>query len=107
MFGHRLRTDLDSLKSNLSKVSCGKEHQKHWYSLRVNQREFRVGDLVYAENYATGPRWLPSRIVESSGNVLMDGRQGHEHTDQLIRQYVDSTVETDEEQLDYDDTYDF
>ena len=111
MFGRRLRTHLDSLKPNLSKkVSCGIEHQKHWYSLRVNQREFRVGDLVYARNYATGPKWLPGRIVESSGNVLftvvlMDGRQVHKHTDQLIRRYVDSTVQTDEEQLDYDDTY--
>ena len=110
MFGRRLRTHLDSLKPNLSKkVNHGKEHQKHWYSLRVNQREFRVGDLVYARNYATGPKWLPGRIVESSGNVLftvvlMDGHQVRKHTDQLIRRYVDSTGQTDGEQLDYDDT---
>ena len=91
------------------KVNRGKEHQKHWYSLRVNQWEFRVGDLVYARNYATGPKWLPGRIGESSGNVLftvvlMDGRQVCKHTEQLIRWYVDFTVQTDGEQLDYDDT---
>ena len=54
-------------------------------------------------------KWLPGRIVESSGNVLftvvlMDGCQVRKHTDQLIRRYVDSTVQTDGEQLDYDDT---
>ena len=103
MFGRRLRTHLDSLKPNLSKkVNRGKENQKHWYSLCVNQREFRVGDLVYARNYATGPKWLPGRIGESSGNVLftvvlMDGCQVRKHTDQLIRWYVDSTVQTDGE----------
>ena len=56
-----------------------------------------------------GQKWLPGRIVESSGNalftvVLMDGRQVRKHTDQLIRRYVDSTVQPDGEQLDYDDT---
>ena len=101
MFGRRLRTHLDSLKPN--NISPRR-------SIVVKSiKSIGVGDLVYARNYATGPKWLPGRIVESSGNVLftvvlMDGRQVRKHTDQLIRRYVDSTVQTDGEQLDYDDT---
>uniref|UniRef100_A0A1X7TCL9 Integrase catalytic domain-containing protein n=1 Tax=Amphimedon queenslandica TaxID=400682 RepID=A0A1X7TCL9_AMPQE len=109
MFGRRLRTHLDVLKPDLSrKVICNKEHQKNWYNIRVNQGNFKVGDLVYARNYATGPKWLPGKIVESSGNVLftvalIDGRQVRKHTDQLIKRYADSNDQADEEQLDHDD----
>ena len=109
MFGRRLRTHLDVLKPDLSrKVIRNNEHQKNWYNIRVNQRDFKVGDLVYARNYATGPKWLPGKIVESSGNVLftvalMDGRQVRKHTDQLIKRYADSNDQADEEQLDHDD----
>ena len=36
--------------------------------------KFDVGSLVYALNYAAGPKWLPGRVIKKLGNVMFNIR---------------------------------
>ncbi|XP_058044030.1 uncharacterized protein K02A2.6-like [Ahaetulla prasina] len=55
-----------------------------------NYRNFRVGDLVYAENFGADTRWLPGTIIQLTGPYsyrvqLGDGRPWRRHINQLRR----------------------
>ena len=92
MFGRRLRTQFDNLRPNLSKKACDAQlQQAKGHDVRTKLREFKVGELVYAQNYGQGPKWLPGEIVEKQGStlytvLLTDGRRVRKHTDQLMTQ---------------------
>ena len=36
--------------------------------------KFDVGSLVYAQNYAAGPKWLPGKVIKKLGNVMFNIR---------------------------------
>lgn len=71
--------------------------QAKGHDVRAKEREFVVGDLVYAQNYGQGPKWLPGEIVEKHGSTLFtvqlkDGRKARKHTDQLMARATDAGV---------------
>lgn len=82
LMGRKLRTTLDRLHPNYG-------IQQH--PLRpVRDREFVTGDLVYAQNFAGAPKWIPGTIDEITGPcsyrvLLSDGRMWRCHIDQLRR----------------------
>ena len=110
MFGRRLRSQLDNLRPDLGKkVQEAQWQQAKGQGARAKEREFVVGDLVYARNYSPGPKWLPGKVIEKVGSrlhtvVLADGRQVRKHSDQLLaRAMPESTVvEAQEEANDSD-----
>ena len=89
MFGRKLQTHLDQLHPNQSNVvQQSQYHQKIAHDSHTKKQDFEVGDLVYAQNYGPGPKWLAGEIVEVSGSVvygvcLEDGREVKKHGEQL------------------------
>ena len=86
MFGRRLHSPLDNIRPNLDKKM--QLRQEHPQSSHSRPRVFRVGEFVYARNYATGDKWLPGKIVQTIGStmydvLLDDGRKVRKHADQL------------------------
>ena len=64
-FGRRLQTLFDNMHPDLDKkVRDVQLQQAKGHDIRAKAREFVVGDLVYAQNYGQGPKWLPGVIVE-------------------------------------------
>ena len=54
-----------------------------------DQRSFKVGDLVYARNYAQGEKWIPGRIEQRTGPVsftveLGENRKVRRHQEQIF-----------------------
>ena len=71
--------------------------QAKGHNVRAKVREFVVGDLVYAQNYGQGPKWLPGEIVEKHGSTLFtvqlkDGRKARKHTDQLMARATNAEI---------------
>ncbi|BFZ25831.1 hypothetical protein BsWGS_28870 [Bradybaena similaris] len=86
-----LRTRLDLARPDLSrKVADAQAKQKHYHDRSVKDRDFVVGDRVYARNYSSGQAWLQGTVVDLSGPLsfkvrLPDGRVIRRHLDQLRR----------------------
>jgi len=90
MFGRVIRTRLDLLHPDVRKgVIQQQVTQKHHHDVKVRgERQFEVGDDVFARNYGVGMMWLSGTIVGIDGPVsyvvkLEDGRTWRRHTDQL------------------------
>ena len=89
MFGRKLRSHLDTLRPDLArKVRFSQERQKRAQDSHAKQRNFLVGEAVYARNYGPGDMWLPGKVMEIQGStlhtvLLEDGRSVRRHTDQL------------------------
>ena len=72
MFGRQLRTRFDFLQPDVaSKVSKKQEQQKRIFDTHTKDRNFNLGDYVYARNFLrhSTQKWLPGKIVGRSGNV--------------------------------------
>ena len=89
MFGRKVRTHLDSLRPDLArKVRLSQEQQKRGQDSHARQRNFVIGEAVYARNYGPGEVWLPGKVTNIHGStlhtvLLRDGRSVRHHTDQL------------------------
>ena len=89
MFGRRLRSPLDNIRSSLErKANITLERQRKSHDSRARSREFEIDDWVYVKNYATGNSWLPGKVISKLGstmyNVLLnDGRNVCKHADQM------------------------
>ena len=100
MFGRKIRTHLDSLRPDLArKVRLSQERQKRGQDSHARQRNFVVGEAVYARNYGPGEVWLPGKVTNIQGStlhtvLLRDGRSVRRHTDQL-RSRVESENATE------------
>ena len=115
MFGRRLHSHFDNLHPDLdNKVRGSQEKQKQAHDAHARVREFKIGDLVYARNYSTGPTWIPGTVTKVNGSVtyhvqLDDGREIRRHADQLRSRVGDSTPEasTGEKVIPQDEDVDF
>ena len=89
MFGRKLHSPLDNLRPNLGRqMHQEQERQRSIHDRRTRPREFALEDLVYAQNYGPGAKWLPGRVSRTVGSAmfevtLTDGRQIRRHADQL------------------------
>ena len=89
MMGRRPKSRLDLLYPDLQKEVLSKQvKQKSYADRSARVREFHVGDLVYARNYAMGKTWLPATVLGVDGPVsfvvrLDDGRIWRRHSEQL------------------------
>jgi hypothetical protein len=85
----KLRTRLDAIRPNIQvRVDSKQFSQKVNHDKHTKLRTFNTNDSVYAENYATGPRWIAGLILERVGSCMFtvqldDGRVWRRHVDQL------------------------
>ena len=107
MFGRRLRTLFDNMHPDLDKKVCDVQlQQAKGHDVRAKAREFVVGDLVYAQNYGQGPKWLPGEIVKKHGSALFTvqlkgGRKARKHTDHAEVADKDHGTPDDNDVLEY------
>lgn len=90
LMGRKLHSRLDLVRPDLErKVHNKQQEQKNHHDVHAKAREFNIGDLVYAQNFARGPKWLPGQILDKHNSVLfdvdmLDGRVWRRHADHLI-----------------------
>ena len=96
MFGRKLRSQLDLLRPDAARADQqAQDRRRETHDRRAKQRNFTVGDNVYARNYRDGPKWLPGVLCQMEGSVLFqvklhDGRIMRRHVDQLRSRLGDS-----------------
>ena len=89
MFGRKIRSHLETLRPDLArKVRLSQERQKRGQDSHARERNFEIGETVYARNYGPGDMWLPGKVTGIQGStlhtvLLKDGRSVRRHTDQL------------------------
>ena len=89
LLGRRPHTRLDLLKPHTAeRVEQKQREQKERHDSRGKARTFNIGDPVFLKNFGAGSKWLPGKILETSGPVsfhviLEDGRHKRCHQDQL------------------------
>ena len=87
--GRRIRTRLDLLKPSVNaRVEYHQFQQKLAHDSSARKRNFERGDTVFARNFGTGSKWLPSVIHEVTGPVsfvvkLPSGQLVRRHQDHL------------------------
>ena len=87
MMGRSLRTRLDFLRPNLdSKGLSQQAQQKQYHDNHSRSRSFAVGDKVLAENFRSGPKWVPGTIVDCLSSVSYQVRV---HEGMIWRRHVD------------------
>ena len=85
----QLRTKLDLLYPDVEKKVQQKQlKQKEFRDNSFAVRTFQSGDLVYAENFGSSPRWIPATVLHSTGPLsyvvkTTDGREFRRHVDSL------------------------
>ena len=68
------------------------EHDKH-----AREREIRVGDAVFAQNFGRGQTWVPAVVTARTGpvsfevKVVSSGLCWRRHQDQLRLRYCEAT----------------
>ena len=89
-----LKTRLDLIRPTLaSRVEGAQSRQKANHDLRARERQFAVGDKVYARNFASGNAWFHGVISEVTGPLsfkvkLADGRVVRRHLDQVRNRWI-------------------
>ena len=93
LIGRKPRTHLDLLHPDRSKrVEEKHSSQKQCHdSRRIREREFKLGDSVYATNFQTGDSWLQGKISKDLGtrNYLKIGKVVKRHVNQLKYRFVE------------------
>ena len=72
LMGHRLRTQLDHLKPDLSRrVELNQSRQKHSHDAHASDRSVGEGDSVYVRNFTPGAhsKWLSGQVLSKTGPV--------------------------------------
>ena len=97
MFGRRLRSVFDLMKPDLhNRVEKEQERQKLAHDKKAVNRDFNVGDEVYAKNFRPGDAetWLPARVIEKQDprnftvELLQDNLVWRRHVDHLHPRHV-------------------
>ena len=102
----RLRTKLDFLYPDVNKrVVQQQEKQKETHDNSFPIRTFKAGDLVYAENFTSSPRWIPATVLHSTGPLsylvkTTDGREIRRHVDNLRARYQTQSANTEHKNSD-------
>ena len=97
----RLRTRLDLVRPDLeAKVETKQGQMKDRHDSKSKDRQFFIGDSVYARNFLGKPKWLAGVIEENRGPVtfvvrLTDGRLFRRHQDHLKARF--DTEDSDNE----------
>jgi len=90
-----LKTRLSLTQPSLaSKVEEAQSKQKSYHDRSAKERDFGVGDMVYARNFGSGSQWLHGTVVEVTGPLsykvkLPDGRVLRRHVDQVRRRWAE------------------
>ena len=74
--------------------------QKESDDAHTRTRQFNPGDRVLCRNFATGPKWLPGKVLVREGKTMVkieldDGRTWQRHVDHLLRSQVEIESDTD------------
>ena len=91
LMGHKLRSQLDLLRPDLSKrVELKQQQQKAKHDMHTRDRLFLVGDPVFIKSFRRGVevQWTPGQITGSTGLrsfhvQLEDGRIVRRHSDYI------------------------
>ena len=107
MMGRQLRSQLSLLRPNVAaRVQSKQDKQNMAYDHHAKYRSFSPDDQVYVQNFTSGPKWLPGRVIETQGSLmftdqLQDGRTVHGHIDHIrTRSDGSRTISTKEEEDD-------
>ena len=98
-----MRTRFDLLQPDVaSKVSKKQEQQKRIFDTHTKDRNFNLGDYVYARNFLRHSlqKWLPGKIVGRSGNVtftvqLENNNRVRRHKNHIRNRTVERIPELD------------
>lgn len=80
LMGRRIGTHLDLLyPTTKQRVRSHQMGQKTSADTHTHTRQFNPGDRVLCRNFATGPKWLPDKVLEREGKTMVkieldDGR---------------------------------
>ena len=88
LMGRCLRTHMDLMRPDVSNRVCTKQGcQKALHDCQSRERQFEVGDLVFAHNFGSGQKWLAGTVVTVKGQSytveLEDGRNIRCHLDHI------------------------
>ena len=98
LMGRTLRSRLDILKPHVEQRVPDKQlRQKVDHDKLSRTRHFSTGDHVFVRNYAKGEKWLPAKLIDSSGPLsftahTLDGRLIRCHPDQLRKRILDAEL---------------
>ena len=101
---HHLCTKLDFVYPNVNKRVVQEKHKEtHDNSFPIHT--FKAGDLLYAENFTSSPRWIPATVLHSIGplSYLMkttDGREIRRHVDNPCAQHQTQSANTEHKNSD-------
>ena len=101
LMGRRLRSTLDLLKPDLEKrVTHQQAQQKQSHDVKTRDRNFEEGEEVYAQNFGSGEKWVPAKVVEVLGprscevELWEDKRVWRRHIENLRHRYVEDSLLT-------------
>lgn len=90
LLGRKPRSRLDLVYPKIGrKVRQSKASQKLANDWHAKERTMRKGEAVYANNFRSGPKWMPGVLKQSTGPTsftvqLEDGRLLRRHQDHLV-----------------------
>ena len=77
LMGRRIRTYLDLLYPTIKqRVRSHQMVQKESGDAHTRTRQFNPGDRVLCRNFATGPKWLPGKVLVREGKKVVKNRAG-------------------------------
>ena len=97
----RIRTHLDLLyPTTYQKVRSQQMLQKRNCDIHAHSRQFNPGDRVLGRNFSSGPKWLPGKVVEREGSMMVkirldNGRIWRRHIDHLLKSQLPSAADLD------------
>ena len=101
LMGRRLRSALDLLKPDLEKqVTHQQAQQKQSHDVKTRDRNFEEGEEVYAQNFGSGEKWVPAKVVKVLGprscevELWEDKRVWRRHIENLRHRYVEDSLLT-------------
>ena len=89
LLGRKPRSRLDLVKPDMAKrVEDKQSQQKATHDVSAHSRTYEVGDLVHVLNFRPGEKWIPGKIIESTGPIsfriqLQNGHVLRRHQDHL------------------------
>lgn len=104
--GRRPRSHLDLVRPNLVQQVQSKQLTQQANRGGTAERQFSVGDSVFAKNFASGQKWLLGTVVKLSGPrsyliELLDNRTIRRHIDHVRARSADLPTELDESTEDW------
>ena len=107
LMGRTLRSRLDILKPHVEQRVQDKQlRQKVDHDKLSRTRHFSTGDHIFVRNYAKGEKWVPAKLIDSSGPLsftahTLDGRLIRCHQDQLRKRILDAELRPESGEREY------